>query len=135
MPGFSRKSDLPQEGIDDEELYSPSYTFKEFDKSQLEFSPITFSDCASIATSPDAVDVESQASNPSAEPPTPQAVKVPKSQRRGLLSRLAILAEVEEPKHYSRQSKWFITFVVASAAAAAPMGSAIFYRKKDGYHD
>lgn len=135
MPRFPRKSDLPQEWTNDEELYSPSYTFKEFDQSQLEFSPITFSDCASIATSPDAVDVESQASSPSAEPPTPPAIKIPKSQRRGLLSRFAILAEVEEPKHYSRQSKWFITFVVASAAAAAPMGSAIFYRKKGDYHD
>ena len=135
MPRFPRKTDLPQEETNEEALYSPSYTFKEFDKSQLEFSAFTFSDCSSIATNPDAVDVESQASNHNAEPPTPLAVKVLKSQRRGLLSRFAILAEVEEPKHYSRHSKWFITFVVASAAAAAPMGSAIFYRKKGHYDD
>ena len=59
----------------------------------------------------------------------PAAVKVIRSQRRGLLSRFAILAEVEQPVHYSRKSKWFITFVVAAAAIAAPLGSAIFFRK------
>ena len=58
----------------------------------------------------------------------PAPVKVPRSQRRGLLSRFAILAEVEQPVHYSRNSKWFITFVVAAAAIAAPLGSAIFFR-------
>ncbi|KAI4724244.1 MFS general substrate transporter [Aureobasidium sp. EXF-10728] len=50
---------------------------------------------------------------------------VPKGQRRGLLARVAIIAEVENPKHYARRTKWFITFVVAVAGAAAPMGSSI----------
>ena len=58
----------------------------------------------------------------------PVPVKVPRSQRRGLFGRFAILAEVEEPKNYSRQAKWYITFVVAMAAIAAPMGSAIIFR-------
>ena len=62
------------------------------------------------------------------ELPDPQCVKVPRSQRRGLFGRFAILAEVEEPKHYSRRTKWYITFVVALAAIAAPMGSAIIFR-------
>jgi len=57
-----------------------------------------------------------------------QPVKVPRSARRGLFGRFTILAEVEEPKHYGRRTKWFITFIVALAAAAAPMGSAIFFR-------
>jgi multidrug resistance protein len=52
-------------------------------------------------------------------------VFVPKGQRRGLLARVAIVAEVEDPKHYARRTKWFITFVVAVAGAAAPMGSGI----------
>lgn len=59
---------------------------------------------------------------------SPQPVKVPPSTRRGLFGRFTILAEVEEPKHYGRKTKWFITFIVALAAAAAPMGSAIFFR-------
>lgn len=59
----------------------------------------------------------------------PEPVKVPRSQRRGLFGRFTILAEVEEPKHYSRRTKWYITFVVASAAVAAPLGSAIIFRK------
>ncbi|KAM5433182.1 hypothetical protein MferCBS31731_007179 [Microsporum ferrugineum] len=53
-------------------------------------------------------------------------VIVPRSRRRGLFGSLTLLAEVENPKHYSRKAKWFITFVVAVAAGAAPMGSAIF---------
>lgn len=57
----------------------------------------------------------------------PEPVKVPRSQRRGLFGRFSILAEVEEPKHYPRRTKWYITFVVALAAVAAPMGSAIIF--------
>lgn len=60
---------------------------------------------------------------------TPPPVKVPRSKRRGLFGRFTILAEVEEPKHYSQRTKWFITFVIALAAVAAPMGSAIIFRK------
>ena len=58
----------------------------------------------------------------------PKPVKVPRSKRRGLFGRFSIVAEVEEPKHYSRRIKWYITFVVALAAVAAPMGSAIIFR-------
>ncbi len=53
---------------------------------------------------------------------------VPRSERRGLLGRFAIIPEVESPLDYTRRIKWTITFIVAMAAAAAPMGSAIFYR-------
>ena len=60
---------------------------------------------------------------------SPMPVKVPRSQRRGLLGRLTILAEVEEPKHYPNSVKWFITFVIAVAAMAAPLGSTILFRK------
>ena len=58
----------------------------------------------------------------------PGPVKVPRSKRRGLFGRFAILAEVEEPKDYSRTTKWYITFVVALAAVAAPLGSTIIFR-------
>lgn len=60
--------------------------------------------------------------------PPPPAVPVPRRQRRGLLAQVTIIAEVTEPKHYSRSIKWTITFLVALAAAAAPLGSAIFFR-------
>jgi len=52
---------------------------------------------------------------------------VPRSQRRGLLGRLSIIPEVERPYDYTNKTKWLITFIVALAAAAAPLGSAIFW--------
>lgn len=58
----------------------------------------------------------------------PAPVKVPKANRRGLFGRYTILAEVEEPKDYPNKTKWFITFVIATAAVAAPMGSTVFFR-------
>ena len=60
---------------------------------------------------------------------TPPPVKIPHSKRRGMLGRFTFIAEVEEPKHYDRKIKWFITFNVAFAAIAAPMGSAIIFRE------
>ncbi|TVY49585.1 MFS transporter [Lachnellula occidentalis] len=52
---------------------------------------------------------------------------VPRSRRRGLLGSFAcIIPEVEKPYEYKNSTKWFITLIVALAAAAAPMGSAIF---------
>ncbi|KAK4200721.1 putative dityrosine transporter [Triangularia verruculosa] len=51
---------------------------------------------------------------------------VPRSQRRGLFGRFAVIPEVESPLEYKRGTKWTITAVVALAAAAAPMGSGIF---------
>ena len=58
----------------------------------------------------------------------PAPVKVPRSNRRGLFGRFSIIAEVEEPKDYPNKTKWFLTFVIAVAAAAAPFGSTIFFR-------
>ena len=58
----------------------------------------------------------------------PPPVKVPRSKRRGLFARFALVAEIEEPKHYSRGIKWYITFVIALAAVAAPLGSTIILR-------
>jgi multidrug resistance protein len=55
----------------------------------------------------------------------PGAILVPRSQRRGLLARFTLIPEVENSYHYTRKTKWLITFVVAICAMAAPMGSAI----------
>lgn len=59
----------------------------------------------------------------------PGPVMVPRLKRRGLFGQFTLLAEVENPKAYSRKTKWFITFIVAVAGATAPMGSSIFFRK------
>ena len=71
-------------------------------------------------------DVEAGVESDVAPPP----VKVPRSQRRGLFGRFSLLAEITEPKHYPRSVKWWITFIIAMAAIAAPMGSAIILRKE-----
>lgn len=57
------------------------------------------------------------------------AVVVPRSERRGLLSRFTILPEVVNPYDYTRGTKWGITATIAVATAAAPLGSSIFYRQ------
>ena len=56
---------------------------------------------------------------------TPDAVIVPRAQRRGLLARFTLIPEITNPVHYARRTKWFLTFIVAFCAMAAPMGSAI----------
>ena len=55
----------------------------------------------------------------------PPAISKPRHERRGLFAGLCLLPEVDEPKHYERRTKWFITAVVALASIAAPVGSNI----------
>ena len=59
----------------------------------------------------------------------PELVTVPRSERRGLFGRFTIVAEVTQPKDYSRSIKYLITVLVALAGVAAPMGSTIILRK------
>jgi hypothetical protein len=54
---------------------------------------------------------------------------VPRSERRGLLGRFTIIPEVGRPYDYRNSTKWLITLIVALAATAAPLGSAIFFRE------
>ncbi|KAJ8116155.1 hypothetical protein OPT61_g2364 [Boeremia exigua] len=56
---------------------------------------------------------------------TPEAVVVPRADRRGLLARFALIPEVENSYHYSRKTKWLLTSIIAFCAMAGPMGSAI----------
>ena len=60
--------------------------------------------------------------------PYPPAIKVPISQRRGFLGKLAVLAEVENAYHYTRAKKWTITFIVALCGVSAPLASSIILR-------
>jgi hypothetical protein len=54
---------------------------------------------------------------------------IPRSKRRGLLGRLTVVPEVENPYDYKPSTKWSLTFIIALATAAAPLGSTIFYRQ------
>lgn len=71
--------------------------------------------------------IERAVSTTSTQPPP--VVKVPRSQRTGLLARCALLYEAEEPKDYPRKIKWLITLWIAMAATTAPMGSSIILRQ------
>lgn len=53
---------------------------------------------------------------------------IQRSKRRGVLGRYGMIPEVARPIEYKRKTKWTITMIVALAAAAAPQGSAIFFR-------
>jgi hypothetical protein len=55
-------------------------------------------------------------------------IVVPRSKRRGLLGNLTVIPEIEQPYNYTNSTKWVITLVVAVSSAAAPLGSAIFFR-------
>lgn len=54
---------------------------------------------------------------------------VPRSKRRGLFGRFAILPEVDDPYLYKTSTKWGITVIISLATCISPMGSSIFYRK------
>jgi multidrug resistance protein len=54
----------------------------------------------------------------------PEPQFVPRNCRRGLLARFSVVPETTTPIYYARKTKWIITFIVAIAGAAAPMGSA-----------
>lgn len=83
------------------------------------------------STTPTKSDLETATTE---ENETTTPVKIPRSQRRGLFGRFTLVAEVEEPKRYPRRTKWFITFNIALAAVAAPLGSAIIFRKVPPAH-
>lgn len=51
--------------------------------------------------------------------------RVPLKDRRGLLSKLAILPEYEDPRDYPRRIKYFIVFIIGFAAVVGPMGTSI----------
>lgn len=83
-----------------------------------------------FTTHPNEVDIEASRQTSRHGSVVNQPVKVPRLNRRGLFGRLTILAEVEDPKLYPRRTKWFITFVVAIAGMAAPLGSTIIFREE-----
>lgn len=54
---------------------------------------------------------------------------VPRSKRRGLFGSITLIPEVAYPPDYKNSTKWGLTFIIALATAAAPLGSTVVYRK------
>lgn len=54
---------------------------------------------------------------------------VPRSKRRGLFGSLTLVPEIAYPPDYKNSTKWGLTFIIALATAAAPLGSTVVYRK------
>jgi hypothetical protein len=78
---------------------------------------------------------EDKEKGPNGNPPSDSSstdveapVVVPRLKRRGICGQFTLVAEVENPRTYLRSTKWFLTFVVALAASAAPMGGIIIFR-------
>ncbi|KAK2014992.1 major facilitator superfamily transporter [Colletotrichum eremochloae] len=57
----------------------------------------------------------------------PKSRKVPRHERRGLLSSLALVSEISDAREYGNGKKWTITIIVALAATASSFGSSVFY--------
>jgi hypothetical protein len=109
---------------DDKELDIGSYGGEHLEHSERALSADSIEPAPIQVTQPD-VRSKSRSSSVRSRPLS----IIPRSKRRGLLGRFAIIPEVERPHEYRNGTKWAITAIVALAAAAAPVGSAIFYRK------
>ncbi|EFQ36841.1 major facilitator superfamily transporter [Colletotrichum graminicola] len=57
----------------------------------------------------------------------PELRKIPRHERRGLLSSLALVAEISDSREYGKGKKWMMTIIVALAATASSFGSSVFY--------
>jgi len=110
---------LAKTQVEDEEIYSRRLASSS-PTIVAAVGPVPFDDPLGLQSLP-----ETSESN---GPDPPIASKVPRHQRRGLFASVTILAEIEDPYQYPYRTKWFVVFLVAYAAAAAPLGSAIFFR-------
>jgi len=69
------------------------------------------------------------ASDVEALPQTKQLEYTPRGQRRGLLSSVTLVREVQDPYQYSNGMKWLFTAIVAFAGTTSSTASSILYRK------
>lgn len=60
---------------------------------------------------------------------TTESYIIPRSKRRGMLGRLTLVPEIEDPKDYGKFTKYLITILVGAAGSTAPMASTILLRK------
>jgi hypothetical protein len=124
-------NDRIQHEPDEAIQHPPISTLKDGEPETEEPDKISIHSHSSIATIPPPSELaqhrRSKSNTPSTRSRTPTAI--PRSKRRGLFGRFTLVPEIENAKEHKRSIKWFITMLVALAAAAAPMGSAIFLRK------
>jgi hypothetical protein len=109
--------------------HPPIATMQDGELEIQESDKISIRSHSTVATIPAELDqhTRSKSNTPSTRSRTPTII--PRSQRRGLFGKFTLVPEIENSKEHKRSTKWFITALVALAAAAAPMGSAIFLRK------
>lgn len=76
---------------------------------------------------------ESRSNAPSASlPSTNEELVVPKSERRGILSRVVLIPEYRDAREYPSLTKYIIVFVIAFALITGPMGSLIMLPAIEG---
>ncbi|EON68689.1 hypothetical protein W97_07947 [Coniosporium apollinis CBS 100218] len=114
----SSSSDLPTPP-------SPAHSHSDDDSISRASSLHSYHDPAESKRSPSANKAASVLSRQTTSSIKPPAITVPRKERRGLFAHVAVVREVTDAQHYSNKTKWSITFVIACAAAAAPLGSAI----------
>ncbi|EXJ89898.1 hypothetical protein A1O3_02965 [Capronia epimyces CBS 606.96] len=111
-------------------LYSPPSTGglkskeQEIDSRSIQSTPSITPSTPSTAAEPQDIEIGNDVLRRTVTLKNP-LVKIPRSERRGLFARFALVAEVTEPVDYNNRTKWFITLTVAIAAAAGPAGSGI----------
>ena len=98
-------------GKEHKELLPPATTTAPDRDMSKDLRPATLSRRASVV--PEAVIVE------------PEAFRVKRRKRRGLLANLSLILEIDDPYHYARKTKWLLTILVAFMGMAGPMGSTI----------
>lgn len=113
---------------DDRDHIQAEYTQEEHEEDQAETEPPEEAHSGRSSDEPEANRLD-LSRTVSAQSRPISLRKVPTSQRCGLCPRLSILYEADDPKGYPRKIKWFITFNIALAAVAAPMGSSIILRE------
>ncbi|KAK1979539.1 LOW QUALITY PROTEIN: major facilitator superfamily transporter [Colletotrichum cereale] len=57
----------------------------------------------------------------------PKLKKILRSERRGLLSSITLVAEISDAREYGDGTKWAMTIIVALAATTSSFGSSVFY--------
>lgn len=125
----SRKGTVPVEAEIMSVVSSPSSTHcgdpEKRDSVATNADTLASSD-SNDSTAHGSISEDAEAQGRSDAPPKREPlVLVPRSERRGLLGRFALVAEAENPYDYSNRTKWVLTVIVAFSGVAAPLGSTI----------
>lgn len=128
---YDEKIDLERDGSGEVDRRSTtagsesSKSDQRHSESIREVEPVTIDEpLGTIETKRSVRRSQSRASSTASRPYT----VVPRSQRRGLLGSLTLVPEISYPPAYKKSTKWALTFIIALATAAAPLGSTVVYR-------